>query len=44
MFDGDLYELKKFVDLIKANKDKVFNSPNNNILMYMLTFEDDVLD
>ena len=44
MFDGELYELKKFVDLIKANKEKVFSQPNNNILMYQLTYEDDVLD
>lgn len=44
LFDGDLYELKKFVDLIKVNKDKVFANPSNNILMYTLTYEDDVLD
>lgn len=44
LFDGDLYELKKFVDLISANKNKVFTQPNNNILMYMLTYEDDVLE
>ena len=43
IFDGDLTELKKFVNLIMDNKDTVFQSPNSNILMTWVTYEEDIL-
>jgi hypothetical protein len=43
IFDGDLTELKKFVDLIMTNKNQVFNSPDSNILMTWVTYEEDIL-
>lgn len=36
--------MKKFVDLISGNKEKVFANPSNNILMFMVTYEDDLLE
>lgn len=43
IFDGDLSELKKFVDIIMENKDEVFHSPSSNILMTWVTYEEDIL-
>ena len=44
LFDGEIQELEKFVTYIIDNKDKVFQNPNNNILMFTLTYEEDVLE
>ena len=43
IFDGDLDQLKKFVDHIMTNRESAFYSPNNNILMNGLGFEEDYL-
>jgi len=43
IFDGDLVELKKFVEHIMASRQAAFYSPNNNILMQGLGFEEDYL-
>lgn len=43
IFDGELLELKKFVDLIMKTKHTVFDYPDNNILMWRVTFEEDLL-
>ena len=43
IFDGDLGELKKFVDFVMENRHKAFDNPDNNILMYGVGFEEDYL-
>ena len=43
IFDGDLGELKKFVDFVMENRHKAFDDPDNNILMYLVGFEEDYL-
>lgn len=43
IFDGDLTELKKFVDLIIETRHEAFDDPSNNILMNGLTYEEDIL-
>lgn len=44
VFDGDIYQLKKFVDYIKDNKYKYFASPVNNVLMTINTYEDTLIN
>lgn len=44
LFDGEIAELEKFVTYIIDNKDKVFHQPNNNILMFTVTYEEDILE
>ena len=43
LFDGELVQLKKFVDLIMKTKHEVFDYPNNNVLMWTVTYEEDLL-
>ena len=43
IFDGEIKQLKKFVDLIMENKNDVFDYPNNNVLMFRVTYEEDLL-
>jgi hypothetical protein len=43
IFDGDLGELKKFVDLIMQTRHEVFDYPDNNMLMNGLTYEEEIL-
>lgn len=43
VLDGDLGELKKFVEHVMENRDAAFMSPSNNILMNGLGFEEDYL-
>jgi hypothetical protein len=42
-FDGDMVQLKEMVKLIMDNKRKFFDSPNNNVLMTINTYEDSLL-
>lgn len=44
IFDGDLGELQKFVEYVMENKNKVFESPDNNILLNGITYEEDILE
>lgn len=43
LFDGELVQLKKFVDLIMKTKHEVFDYPSNNVLMWTVTYEEDLL-
>lgn len=43
ILDGDLKELKKFVDHIMKYRESVFLSPSNNYLMDGLSYEEDYL-
>lgn len=43
ILDGNLPQLKKFVDHIRLNRNKAFSSPSNNILMDGITYEEDYL-
>ena len=43
IFDGDLGELRKFVELLMKTRHETFYYPNNNILMDGVGFEEDFL-
>ena len=43
ILDGDIGELKKFVDLVMTNRHNAFQYPNSNILMDGVGFEEDYL-
>lgn len=43
IFDGDILELKKFVDHVMATRQSAFYYPSNNILMNGIGFEEDFL-
>ena len=42
-FDGDLQQIKKFVDHIMVNRHEAFKYPNNNLLTDGVNFEEDIL-
>lgn len=42
-FDGDIQEIKKFVDHIMINRHEAFHYPNNNLLTDGVNFEEDIL-
>ena len=44
ILDGNLPQLKKFVDHIKLNREKAFDYPDNNILMDGVSYEEVYLD
>lgn len=41
MFDGEIEILKGFVNQLIAQRQKVFDDPENNVLMYFVTYEED---
>lgn len=43
IFDGDIFELKKFVEHIMATRNSAFYYPSNNLLMDGVGFEEDYL-
>lgn len=43
VFDGDVKELEKFVNLIKVNRHNYFSDPNGNVLCDGVLFEEDML-
>lgn len=43
VFDGDVNELEKFVNLIKVQRHNMFRDPNNNVLCDGVLFEEDIL-
>lgn len=43
IFDGDIIQLKKFVDFIMENRHQAFAFPNNNILTDGVGFEENII-
>lgn len=43
IFDGDIIQLKKFVDFVMENRHQAFDFPNNNILTDGVGFEENIL-
>ena len=43
IFDGEIKQLRKFVEYIIDNKHEAFDYPDNNVLMYSVTWEEDLL-
>lgn len=41
LFDGEIEILRGFVNQLMQFRQKVFDDPENNVLMYFVTYEED---